>query len=94
MKDSGISDLLTYSKRCRASGWGTIPVDCNKQPDIPSVVSLRNMLPNDIMLDRYFGINKKPTTVGLAVLIDTGKFMIDTDGVWRRDIYYKGNAAT
>ncbi|MGA7900225.1 MAG: phage/plasmid primase, P4 family [Nitrososphaeraceae archaeon] len=81
MKDSCISNLLKYSKRYRASGWGTIPVDRNKQPDIPSVVPLRNMLPSDSMLDRYFGINKKPTTVGLAVLIDSGKFMIDTDGV-------------
>src|SRR4051812_14671462 len=80
MKDSCISNLLTNSKRYRALGWSTIPVDCNKQPDIPSVVPLRNILPSDIILDRYFGINKKPTTVGLAVLLDTGKFMIDTDG--------------
>ena len=80
MKDSCTSNLLTNSKRYRALGWSTIPIDCNKQPDIPSVVPLRNMLPSDIMLDGYFGINKKSTTVGLAVLLDKGKFMIDTDG--------------
>jgi hypothetical protein len=73
-------DLLTYAKRARAVGWSSIPVNQDKQPDISSVIKLRDLLPSDLMLDEFFGINKKQTTVAVAVLVDSNKLAIDLDG--------------
>ena len=73
-------DLLAEGLKYTEHGYSVIPVNKAKEPTISDVISRRNILATDQELEQYFGKNKRFDTTGLAVVIDSGKIMIDADG--------------
>lgn len=73
-------DLLGYAKMARAVGWSSIPIKEDKKPNISEIVSLRDKLPSDRLLDQFFGDSRKQNTIALALVIDS-KITFDTDVV-------------